>query len=104
MLAVSFYPCMKSSTANMASSAVMIQFDPNIITQQNLLDLVSELESSIEPTTHIKIPCREIHLPVVFDHPEIAASEKRYMETNRPTAAYLPDNVDYLRTNNGLSA
>lgn len=25
------------------------------------------------------------------------------METNRPTAAYLPENVEYLRTNNGIS-
>jgi urea carboxylase len=81
----------------------MIQFDANTITQQNLLETVMDLEGSIEYSTDIKIPCREIYLPVVFDHPDIRASEKRYMETNRPTAAYLPDNVEYLRTNNGFS-
>jgi urea carboxylase len=81
----------------------MIQFDAKIISQQKLLETVMELESSIEYTTDIKIPCRELYLPVVFDHPDIRASEQRYMETNRPTAAYLPDNVEYLRTNNGIS-
>jgi urea carboxylase len=84
-------------------TAVMIQFDAKVITQQKLLETVQKLERSIEATTDIKIPCRELYLPVVFDHPDIAASEQRYMETNRPTAVYLPDNVEYLRTNNGLS-
>src|SRR4051794_39892845 len=104
MLAVGVYSSLESSSANLIFSAVMVQFDPKTITQQKLLALVSDLKSSIEPTTHIKIPCREIHLPVVFVHPDIVASEKRYMETNRPTAAYLPDNFDYLRTKNGLTA
>lgn len=81
----------------------MIQFNANTITQGDLLEKVMEAESSIEYTTDIKIPCREVYLPVVFDHPDIHASEQRYMETNRPTAAYLPDNVEYLRTNNGYS-
>jgi len=81
----------------------MIQFNAKTITQQKLLETVMNLESSIEYSTDIKIPCREIYLPVVFDHPDIRASEQRYMETNRPTAAYLPDNVEYLRTNNGYS-
>ncbi|KUJ11040.1 uncharacterized protein LY89DRAFT_625418 [Mollisia scopiformis] len=83
--------------------SVMIQFNANTITQSALLAKITEAESSIEYTTSIEIPCREIHLPVVFDHPDIRASEQRYMETNRPTAAYLPDNVEYLRTNNGFS-
>jgi urea carboxylase len=81
----------------------MIQFDPKAITQHDLLQIVHKAESTIPATTDIKIPCREIYVPVVFDHPDIAASEKRYIETNRPTAVYLPDNVEYLRTNNGLS-
>jgi allophanate hydrolase subunit 1 len=81
----------------------MIQFNPRIISQQDLLQVLQKAETSIQASTDIKIPCREIYLPVVFDHPDIAASEKRYIETNRPTAVYLPDNVEYLRTNNGLS-
>jgi urea carboxylase len=82
----------------------MIQFDAKIITQKKLLQTVEDLETSIESTTDVTIPCRELRLPVVFDHPDIAASSRRYMETNRPTAAHLPDNVEYLRTNNGLSS
>lgn len=82
---------------------VNIQYDANIISQQKLVETIDELEQSIATTTDIKIPCREIHLPAVFDHPDLQASTQRYMETNRPTAAYLPDNVEYLRVNNGLS-
>ncbi|KAF8850289.1 hypothetical protein BDZ45DRAFT_809246 [Acephala macrosclerotiorum] len=70
---------------------------------KNLLQKAMEVKSSIEYTIDVKISCREIYLPFVFDHPDIRASEQRYMETNRPTAAYLPHNVEYLRTNNGYS-
>ncbi|RFU25545.1 hypothetical protein B7463_g10792, partial [Scytalidium lignicola] len=83
--------------------SVTIQFDPKVITQQQLLQTVNNLETAKEVTTHIKLPCREIHLPVCFNHPALIESTKRYMETNRPTAAYLPDNIEYLRKNNGLS-
>jgi urea carboxylase len=84
-------------------TAVNIQYDAKVISQSKLVKTVHELESSIAATTNIKIPCREIHLPAVFEHPDIQASTQRYMETNRPTAAYLPDNIEYLRINNGLS-
>jgi urea carboxylase len=82
----------------------MIQFSAKVIGQQALLDLVSSIEHSIGSSTNITIPCREILLPVVFDHPALAASEQRYIETNREKAVYLPDNLEYLRTNNGLSS
>lgn len=84
----------------------MVQFSPETISQKDLVKRVIEIESALPPSTdtNIHIPCREISLPVVFDHPAIAASTQRYIETNRPTAAYLPDNVEYLRSNNGLSS
>lgn len=96
--------CLRSVVLQMLiSSAVNIRYDATIISQQELLSKVSQIEESIEATPDIKIPSREIHLPLVLDHPEIQASVQRYMETTRPTAAYLPDNVDYLAKNNGFS-
>lgn len=82
----------------------MIQFDAKVITQQALLETVHELEASIETATDTTLKCREIHLPLVFDHPALTDSITRYMETSRPTATYLPDNVEYLRQNNELSS
>jgi urea carboxylase len=52
----------------------------------------------------MKIPCRSIRLPLVLDHPDLQTSIQRYMDTTRPTAAYLPDNIEYLAKNNGYSS
>lgn len=49
------------------------------------------------------MPVRSICMPVVLDHPELTECLARYMATVRPTAGYLPDNVEYLRKVNGLS-
>ncbi|KAI9745921.1 MAG: hypothetical protein M1818_000602 [Claussenomyces sp. TS43310] len=93
----------KNLVMNQNVGSVTVQFDPKVIIQQELLQCIHEIESSIEANADIKIACREIHLPIVFDHPALYESTVRYMETNRPNATYLPDNIEYLRQNNGLS-
>ncbi|KAH6662115.1 allophanate hydrolase subunit 2-domain-containing protein [Halenospora varia] len=81
-----------------------IQFNSSIITQPELLKKVNELESSIEATRDVIVPVRTVCLPVVLDHPALTECLARYMATVRPTAGYLPDNVEYLRKANGLSS
>ncbi|KAI0869091.1 urea carboxylase [Hypoxylon argillaceum] len=84
-------------------SSVMIEYDPLEIPQQNLLNRVDEIQSQIETSINLPISCREVRLPLVIDHPEIEQCIRRYMETTRDKAIYLPDNVEYLRKCNGLS-
>lgn len=81
-----------------------IEYNALEISQAQLLERVSQLESSIEPTLDFKIPCREFRLPLVLDHPDMAECTQRYMETARNKAAYLPDNLEYVRKANGLSS
>ncbi|KAH8685367.1 urea carboxylase [Tricladium varicosporioides] len=81
-----------------------IQFNSSIITQPELLKKVNELESTIKATRDVLVPVRTICLPVVLDHPDLTQCLSRYMTTIRPTAGYLPDNVEYLRKANGLSS
>lgn len=50
----------------------------------------------------LKIPSRELRLPIVFNSPILQQAVERYIETQRPTAAYLPDNIYYVQQNNGL--
>ncbi|KAI0439813.1 urea carboxylase [Xylaria telfairii] len=84
-------------------SSTMIEYDPLEISQQQLLNRVNEIHSQIDTTVNVPISCREVRLPLVMDHPEIEQCIRRYMETTRNKAAYLPDNVEYIRKNNGLS-
>lgn len=49
-----------------------------------------------------KIPCRRFKLPITFSSPEQREAVARYMETQRPHAPYLPDNLAFVARNNGL--
>jgi urea carboxylase len=81
-----------------------IEYDPTEITQKDFIEVLHKLESSIDATVDIKITCREYRLPVVLDHPDIDECIQRYMATTRNKAAYLPDNVEYIREANALSS
>ncbi|KAF2092497.1 urea carboxylase [Rhizodiscina lignyota] len=81
-----------------------IEYEPEKISQSSLLSLIDGLETSIEANVSIKIPCREIRLPVVLDHPAINECIQRYMDTTRNKAVYLPDNVEYLKKANAMES
>lgn len=83
-------------------NSLTIEYDPKMVSQTELMAQIDALETSIEATTDIRLPTRRIELPAVLDHPVLNESIDRYRETVRSKAAYLPDNLEYLRQNNGL--
>lgn len=84
--------------------SLTIEYDPLEISQSQLLARIHEIESNIPTTVDLSIPCREFRLPLVMDHPAIQQCIEKYMETVRDKAAYLPDNLEYVRKCNGLSS
>lgn len=84
-------------------NSVLVAFDPKLVSQKEILETLSNIETSIDLERSTQIRTREIHLPVVLDHPVLQEAISQYMATTRPTAAYLPDNIEYLRRNNGLA-
>ncbi|KAF9767576.1 hypothetical protein IL306_015237 [Fusarium sp. DS 682] len=84
-------------------ATLTVHFDPSQTDRSNLLKKLITFDENIGDTGGVKIPARQIRLPVCLDHSSLKESAKRYMENIRPTAAYLPDNVEYLRKNNALS-
>lgn len=84
--------------------SVMIEYDPLHISQRNLLALADGIECSIETKLDLTLPCRQFHLPLVFEHPAIEECIQKYMDTTRNKAAYLPDNLDFIRKCNGLAS
>ena len=94
----------KSLVLNPNVGTLTVQFDSLIITQSQLVTLLSNVDDHLSDAIHAHIPCREIWLPVCMDHPALTEAVERYMATTRPTAAYLPDNLEYLRKNNALQS
>lgn len=49
------------------------------------------------------MPSRRFRLPLTFDSKRQTAALQRYIETQRPYAAYLPDNIDFVAKNNAFT-
>ncbi|KAK7751566.1 hypothetical protein SLS62_006516 [Diatrype stigma] len=93
-------------------SSITVEYDPRHIEQSSVVELISTAWTSTQaaagaasdnqqtkPLSH-----RRLRLPIVFDHPSIQEAHERYAALQRDKAAYMPDNVAYLRENNGLSS
>ena len=61
-----------------------------------------DLESQFVDLSAAKVPSRLFKLPILFDSHRQTAAIERYMETQRPYASYLPDNMEFVAKNNGL--
>ncbi|BGP19359.1 hypothetical protein JCM10213_000988 [Rhodosporidiobolus nylandii] len=79
-------------------ASLLVKFDPVLLPQQNLLDLLlSTFDGLAQKSLDVSVPSRRLHLPVVFNDSTIIETINRYMETTgRRKAVYLPDNLEYL--------
>lgn len=61
-----------------------------------------DLEAKLGDLSTAKVPSRIFKLPIIFESHRQTAALQRYMETQRPYASYLPDNMEFVAKNNGL--
>ena len=83
-------------------TSLLIYYDGRKLAQTDLIDRLVNLESQIGDLTKVKVPSRLFRLPITFDSHRETAAIQRYMETQRPYASYLPDNMEFVAKNNGL--
>lgn len=69
-----------------------------------LITYLQSLEDQIGDLSKTKVPCRRFKLPLSFESKEQTDATKRYMETQRPHAPYLPDNLEFVAKNNAFTA
>lgn len=81
----------------------MLHFDNLKLPRQELLDHLVKLESQIGDLSEAKFPGRKFRLPITFKTKEEERSLRRYMETQRPYASYLPDPMAFVAKNNGFT-
>lgn len=88
--------------SNPGQTSLLITFQPEVVDQATATKVLLELERGLPDATAAKIPSRIFHLPFVFDAEELREATLRYMQSVRPYAVYLPDNIEFLRRVNGL--
>lgn len=81
--------------------SVLIEFDASV-SQKVLLDTLLSIEKEIVFVNKWKVPSRVIKLPMAFEDKKTLDAVKRYLETIRSNAPWLPNNVDFIASINGL--
>ncbi|KIR97121.1 urea carboxylase [Cryptococcus deuterogattii 2001/935-1] len=87
---------------NVAIRSSMVQFDPTIISRNELLRIMIEKDKKLENTENVQLDITTWKFPVVVDDKWCREAVEFYMKTARKEAVYLPSNVEYMAKNNGL--
>lgn len=83
-------------------NSLLIYYDGLQIPQDRLITHLVLLEKSLGDLSTAKMSSRLFKLPITFDTSGENEAIKRYMETQRPYASYLPDTMEFVAKNNGL--
>lgn len=81
--------------------SVLIEFNEEI-TQLELLKVLISIEKEIVFVNKWKVKSRVIKLPMAFEDKKTMEAVKRYSETIRSDAPWLPNNVDFIASINGI--
>ncbi|KAI9737373.1 MAG: hypothetical protein M1834_009527 [Cirrosporium novae-zelandiae] len=84
-------------------NSITFHYDGTKIPQATLLEELCKLEDVLGDLHSIKFPSRLFRLPLTLESWRQTAAIQRYMETQRPYASYLPDNMDFVAKNNGFT-
>lgn len=83
--------------------SLLISYDGTKMPQKRLVAHLVALEAQLGDLSSTSVPSRLFKLPITFKNPRQALALQRYMETQRPYASYLPDNMEFVAKNNDLT-
>ncbi len=81
----------------------LITFDALKLSLEKLIEIVIIAERESRNNELKPIPSRRVYMPIAFHDQKCLSYIRRYMETVRPEAPYLPDNMEFVARCNGLS-
>lgn len=81
---------------------VLVEFDGYKILQAQLVATLVAYEKEIAFVNKWLVPLRVIRLPMAFEDKKTLAAVTRYQETIRAEAPWLPNNVDFIASINGI--
>lgn len=85
--------------------SILVGFDKSLVSRTDAVASFLAIEKDKLSYGNLTntISSRVIHLPALFDPPACHDAVAKYMLLQRDRAAYLPDNVDFIRRSNGLA-
>lgn len=85
--------------------SLQIKYDSKIIHQKQLIIALLAAEKHLPIDDNlIRVKSRIVYLPLTFEDSATLDAVKRYQETVKQSAPWLPNNVDFIQRINGLSS
>jgi allophanate hydrolase subunit 1 len=83
----------------------MFHFDPETLSAETLIDVVTEAEESFKDVSSLKVESRLIRLPIAFEDSKTKAAIEKYLNLIRPDAPNCENgyNLDYIASCNGVT-
>lgn len=81
--------------------SVLVEF--TAISQAQLVSMLILMEKELPFVNKWKVASKVIRLPMAFEDSKTMAAVQRYQETIRSDAPWLPNNVDFIASINGIS-
>lgn len=101
MEALKFQPWVKELCPGVRS--LLIRYDADVLHVHQLVSELCKLEKGALPSVYsLVVPSRIVKIPLAFDCKWTKDALKRYQNSVRPQAPYLPSNVEFARRMNGL--
>lgn len=84
--------------------SLQVNFDSRRLPLARLVDLLGAAEDALPDIDTLEVPTRILRLPLAFDAGSTRAAIEKYRQSVRPTAPWLPSNVEFIRRINGLDS
>jgi urea carboxylase len=84
--------------------SLQVHVDPDVLSIDRLLGLLSELEDDLPATSELVVPSRSVRLPLSWDDPATREAIARYTSGVRDDAPWCPSNIEFIRRVNGLAS
>ncbi|KGD65208.1 urea carboxylase [Alcanivorax nanhaiticus] len=84
--------------------SLQVHYDSRLIDQSTLVSTLLERERTIGSVDDMVVTSRVLHLPMAFEDSATLEAVKRYQETIRSDAPWLPSNAEFIRRINGLDS
>ena len=84
--------------------SLLVGFDPALVSMRSLAGTIASLTETLGDPDTTELACREVVLPIAFDHPLAREAMARYSSGVRADAPWCPDDVELIRRVNGLGA
>ena len=84
--------------------SLQINFDGRILPLKKLLEILVQAEEELPSVESLEVPTRIVRLPLAYDESGIRLTIQKYQQSVRPTAPWLPSNIEFIRRMNGLDS